>query len=172
MIGVDELLDWTKAEPEEVDNLKALERAAVEYLNEPGGRYWGLTAELVEEYPWRGETVIQLGNAPAGTVEVEEYDGSAWVAVAADRFRVSGRLVYMQQPTTYRSPRWPTPLRFTYDAGYEPLATDPDVWEGVPEDIKQAVRMLVSDWYEHPEGVRETSADVAVAVRDIMRKYQ
>lgn len=175
MIGADELFDWTKAEPEEIDNLRALERAAVEFLNEPGGRYWGLTAEIVEQLPWRGESPLLLGNEPAdGVVELEEYDGTAWATVDTSRYMLNGRMLYLDwgQPM-YRSPRWPVQIRATYSAGYEPLETDPDVWEGVPEDVKQAVRMLVMHWYRNPQAVvvGTTSAEVELGVRAIMRKY-
>lgn len=179
MISTAELTAWLRAIPTVEDDLiRSLERAAVAYINEPGGAYFGARTTITEEFKWRGGTQLIGNEVTLGDGEeftLEEWDGTAWGAVDASRYLLSGRLLYI-------SGSWPTGgshFRVSYPAGYtagDPQADpagDPDVWDA-PEDIKQVVRMLTAHWYTNREAavVGVTSDEVALGVRMILAKYR
>jgi hypothetical protein len=166
MISTAELMEWLRAEPEDYRAVQNLERAAVEFISQ-GGRYFGPRAEIVEEYPYRGGAIL-LGSEPLGAIVVEEEDAGAWVALTDHRR--TGRLLYLTGDRRYRPPAF---VRVTYEAGGEPDPADPEVWDA-PEPIRQAVRMLVADWYKNREGYKQTGQDgaaVQVAALEIVRRY-
>jgi hypothetical protein len=167
MIDVARLLDWLKAEPEDTELIRSLERAAVAYLSEPGGMYWGPRATISEPFVWRGGP-IRLANQPHGPVEIERWSGDAWEPTDAVSL-VTGRMVYVQG---VRVNFGPVHLRATYEAGGEPDDYDPDVWDA-PEDIQQAVRMLVAHWYLNREAVvvGTISQDIRLGVEAILRRH-
>jgi hypothetical protein len=170
MISTARLVAWAKAEglAAEETTLRELERAAVAYINEPGGRYFGAEDEIVENIPWRGEKVVRLGNEPTDLV-LESWDGTGWAVVSSGDYLVAGRLVYL---TDFRTTTGTTThLRATYTAGY--AETAPDVWDA-PADIQQAVRMLVGHWFTNREAavVGVASDEVAMGVRMILDKYR
>lgn len=169
MISVDELVEYCKADEADYDRIEALRDAAVAFINEPGGTYFGPTAEITEDVIWRGGA-FALGNEPTGgEITVTMHDGtSAFAAVDVTGFVVQGRLVYgyglsAPQLGTARH------LKVTYTAGYAE-AFDGSI--AAPEDVRQAVRMLVNHWYKHPEAVGDTTDEVAFAVSAILRKYR
>lgn len=170
MISTDELMDWLGAEPEDRATVEGLRAAAIAYINEPGGRYFGPLATITEDVTWNGGT-FQLGNEPVGgTVTFTQWgSGGTYEAYDASSWRVSGRLVYGVAGAYARG--WPVHLRASYQAGYAPDSIDDSIW-AAPEDIKQAVRMIVADWFLNREGTTEVSAEVNVAVQAILRKYR
>jgi len=167
MIPVDELVEYVKADEADYDRIEKLRDAAVAFVNEPGGRYFGPEAEITETIVWRGGA-FQLANVPTGAIEVEQHDGaSAFETVDATGFVVDGRLVYGYGMTV--PPTRARHLRVTYTAGYA------ETWDGAydaPEDIKQWVRMQVAYWYRHPEGESELGEDHRAALDAILRKYR
>jgi hypothetical protein len=167
MISDAELLAFTNADAGDLVMLRDMERAAVEYVNEPGGAYFGVTANQVEVIRYRGGP-IRLASEPTGDVVLEvEVSEGAWQAVT-DFVRV-GRMLYPRGGRCYTSPVF---VRATYDAGYEVDQADADVW-AAPELIRQAVRMLVAHWYLNRETVvvGTISSEVQMGVRDILRRF-
>lgn len=166
MISVDELVEYVRADEADYDRIEYLRDAAVAYINEPGGRYFGPTATITETIVWRGG-VFQLANTPLGALTITRANGAAWDAVDTTGWIIDGRLVYgygITAPTTGAAH-----FRVSYEAGYAPGF---DGAYAAPDDIKQAVRMLVAHWYRHPEAVGETTEEVDWAVSAILRKYR
>lgn len=164
MISMAELMDWLKAEPGDEALVRSLEREAVEFVSEPGGRYFGARKEITENHhAYRGGGVLCLGNEPEALVMEEQAPGGEWQAVGVDRYSVSGRLVYLRGVWTSG-----VLLRGRYMAGYTPDATDPDVWDA-PEVIKGVVRMLVAHRYQNREG--GDGEEVEAVVQTILRRF-
>lgn len=172
MIATAELVDVLKAESGQESLIRSLERAAVAAITRPGERYFGATASITDNLPWYGGSPLQLSNEPAGALTLEEWNGSAWVAIAADRYVRIGRLLYLQGQQ-WRASRDPVHVRATYSAGYTPAGGDPDVW-AAPEDVKQLVRMLTAFWYvrrgDGAEGV--LTAELRQTIDLVLEKYR
>lgn len=167
MIPVDELVEYCKADDADYDRIEKLRDAAIAFVNEPGGRYFGATAEITENIIWRGGT-FALANEPQGAVTFTRWDGSTWAEVDSTGFIIDGRLVYGYGLSSVNR-TGDVHLRATYDAGYE------EGFDGeyaAPEDIKQWVRMQVAFWYRHPEGESELGEDHRAALDAILRKYR
>lgn len=166
MIADEDLLAFTNADEGDLALLRSLERAAVEYVNEAGGPYFGVEAEQVETLLYRGGA-FRLASEPTGDVVLEEEVSPGVWQAWADFARV-GRMVY---PRGARRLSGAVFLRATYPAGYEVDEEDPSVWSA-PELIQQAVRMLVAHWYLNRETVvvGTTSNEVQMGVRDIIRR--
>lgn len=163
MIPVADLVTALNAEPGDATYIAQLLAAAVEYINEPGGRYFGSIAEVTENVVWRGGT-FQLASEPVdGVFAVTKWSGSAWEAVDTAGYVLDGRLVFADTPDL-RYGR--SHLRVTYEAGYEEIGEE---WDA-PEDIKQAVRMLVAHWFTNREGT--TSDEVKEGINMVLRKYR
>jgi hypothetical protein len=179
MISIADLTDWLNAGPEpltqaERDRLASLERAAVAHCQEVTGQYLGPSTtgddydepvEITEVLHWHGG-VLPLRNEPIGVILLEQWDGGAWSEIASDGFWVDGPHIY------FGTPPIASRFRATYNAGFQVDATDRTVW-AAPEDIKQAVRMLVAHWYLNREAVvvGSTSAEVEIAVRALLRAH-
>lgn len=151
MISDTELLNWTKAEPEDVPVLRALERAAIATIEHRTGRYWGVETEIVETRFWRGSSIELRATPVDGVVTVEYWDGSAWTAADSSTFYPSERFLRLAgSPPT----RWSqdTETRLTYTAGFTVDEGDEDVWDA-PEDIQLAVKLLVGHFYLNRETV-------------------
>jgi uncharacterized phiE125 gp8 family phage protein len=144
MISDADLIAHTKAEDAEISTLRRLEKAAIAMIQKRTGRYFGEVAEIVEYLQWRGWPML-LANEPIdGAVELESWSSGAWNAVEASAFAIHGSYIFWE--TTYSALTMPTRYRATYEAGYE---SDDDA----PEDIKQAVLLLVGHWNENREAV-------------------
>jgi len=169
MIGTAELVSWLKALPEEEPLIESLRASAVAFVNEPGGPYFGPETTLTETVNYRGG-VIQLSSQPQGAVTLEEFSGGAWVAVPADQYVAQGRIIHLLGRRTYTAPLF---LRASYPAGYEADAGDPDAWNA-PDDIKQAVRLLVAHWFANREAavVGTVAEEIALGVERILRNYR
>ncbi len=136
---------------DDLPTLRRLEKAAIAYIQTRTGRYWGGEGEVVETLQWRGWP-MPLANLPIddALTSFESWDGSAWSAVDAGSYSLVGGFIYIERGNSAWSPlSMPTRYRVTYDAGY---SASGDVW-AAPEDIKQAVLLLVGHWFENREGV-------------------
>jgi hypothetical protein len=169
MIPVYDLVEWLKAEPEDFDRIEALRHAAVAFVNEPGGRRFQASGAVVDNIAWTGGAFL-LSTEPAGAVTFTRWESSGWAEVDSTGFVIDGRLVYGYGLTWYGGST-PVHLRASYTGGYAVDPVDASAFDA-PEDIKQAVRMLVADWYRNPEGVGEVTDEVAVGVNAILRKYR
>lgn len=175
MILIADLVAALNAEPSDEPYLAQLLAAAVEYINEPGGRYFGPLKEITDARVVVG-SVVSLSNEPVGgVIDVTRWSGSAWDPVDTSGYVLDGRLVY----TTNLSNN--AHIRVTYVAGYaldgsDEYDTEPaaEATWAAPEDIKQAVRMLVGHWFLNRESavVATVSVEVAQGVSMILRKYQ
>lgn len=172
MISDDELLSWTKAEEEDTTLLRSLERAAVATVENRTGRHFGVEGEITETRFWRGGPIELRAEPVDGEVAVEQWDGSAWTAASASTFYVSGRFLRF---AGYPTLTWTTvrELRLTYTGGYTADAQDPNVW-AAPEDIKDAVRLLVAHRYLNREAVvvGTGAAEVPLGVDALIRDHK
>lgn len=178
MIPVAELRTWLNAEEEDVPTLFTLERAAVAAAQEITGMYLGpstvlvegeaTAVEVVETVHWSGGILV-LSNEPIGDVTLEQWDGAAWAAIEASAFYVDGALLRFNTRPTGTGTRY----RATYQAGYTADADDADVWDA-PEDIKQAVRMLVGSWWRIREGLVTGTivAEVPYGIELLLRAHK
>src|SRR5689334_7878363 len=115
MISDATLLAHTRAESADTAYLRFLERAAIAFLEKRTGGYFGVEDEVVEAVSRRGPTVA-LANEPIdGAVELESWDGSAWVAVSSSEFFVEKRLLTFQSSGSWSARVGPTRYRATYD---------------------------------------------------------
>ncbi len=153
MISDDVLLEYIR--PSTADDLPALrrlERAAVAFVEKRTGRYFRATGVVTEILHWRGWP-MPLANVPVGgtLTSVESWDGTAFSAVTAGSYYYDNGFLWWNSDTaSWTPPTTPTRYRVTYNAGYTAGVTDE--WSA-PEDIKQAVIMLVGHWFENREGV-------------------
>jgi uncharacterized phiE125 gp8 family phage protein len=161
MISVYELREWLRAEPEQDGEIADLLRAATAVVHLRTGRYFGPVAEITETVYWNGG-YVQLSNepltAPSGEdVILEEWDGTAWVDVDATTYYRDGAFIRSNNDASWGADRMGQ-FRATYYAGHEVDDIDEDVWEA-PEDVKQAVRMLVTHWFENRGVVSDAAAN-------------
>jgi uncharacterized phiE125 gp8 family phage protein len=170
MISDAELLSWTKAEAEDTDLLRALERAAVLTIQHRTGKYWGVEAEIVETRLWRGGPLELQVEPTDGTVAIEYWDGSAWAEADASTYYVSGAFL---KRADRLAPVTEQELRLTYTGGATVDVGDPDVWDA-PEDIKLAVRLLVAHFYLNRETVvvGVTANEVPFGVDALIRDHR
>lgn len=157
MISTADLQDWMKADDADAPVLRSLEEAAVAAISQLTGRYLGVTASVTDIIRFNGWP-LALNNDPIGgtLTSLEQWDGSAWRALTAADYYVDGSFVWPNSTYTPPAP-WLVPavtqrFRAIYQAGYAVDPTDADVW-AAPEDIKQAVKLLVGNWFENREGV-------------------
>lgn len=151
MISNEELLAHTRADESEIENLRRLEKAAIAFIENRTGRYLGPEAEVVEIVRWRGWP-LALANEPIdGTItSLESWNGSAFTTESSTSYYVFGSFIFGES-NAYTSLTAPSRFRVTYNAGFTQL-DDPDSTDA-PEDIKQAVLLLVGHWYENREAV-------------------
>lgn len=174
MISDAELLAWMKADAADTAALRALEQSAIQAVQKITGHYYGVTATQTEITRFRGIVPgswwpLQLKSDPIGGVitSLEQWDGAAWVLVAASNYYVDGSLVWPNASYT-----WPasylyypfTQLRFRviYSAGYT-VTGDANVWPA-PGDVQQAVKALVAYWFEDREG----EGQVPQGIKDLL----
>jgi len=178
MISDAELLDWMKADAADTATLRALEQAAIKAIQQQTGRYWGATATQTEIVRFRGIVPgswwpLVLKSDPIGGVitSLEQWDGSAWALVDATNYYVDGSLIWPNASYTWPAsylmyPYVQVRFRVIYSAGYTAAG---DVWPA-PEDIQQAVKLLVGAWYENRESVvvGTTAAEVPMSVQMLL----
>lgn len=171
MITVNDLMDWLNAEEADRELVTSLRASAIEYINEPGGRYFGPVRTITDFVVSRGGTFLLSNEPKDGVFTVERHDSGAWSAVDISEYVRDGRLIYGASPSRFGSSY--SHLKVTYQAGFEEYPPEGEEG-GAPEDVKQAVKMLVAHWFLNRETavVGSTSAEIAHGVNDIMRKYR
>lgn len=165
MISDTELLAYIRpASVEDIDVLRRLEKAAVAMIQKRTGRFFGVSGVVTEELQWRGWPMA-LSASPTALTTFQSWDGSAWAAVDASTYYLSGSFIYLQAGNSSWTPlSMPTRYKVTYTGGYTDLGGEE--WEA-PEDIKQAVIMLVGHWFENREAVvvgASSSGELPMAV--------
>jgi uncharacterized phiE125 gp8 family phage protein len=145
-----QLIAHTRAHEDEIEKLRSLEKAAIAHLQKRTGRYFGPVDEVTEYVQWRGWP-MQLANEPVGDLtSFKSWDGSAFSDVDTSSYYVQGQYIYWN--TTNWSPlTMPSRYEVVYNAGFETL-DDPNETDA-PDDIKQAVLLLVGHWNENREAV-------------------
>lgn len=153
MISTDELVDWMKADDADAYMLRILEQAAVKAIEKLTGRYLGVTAARTETIRFVGWPLV-LSNEPIGGVltSLETWDGSAFQVQTLTDYSVEGSFVWPNSTTVSAEQTATRRVKVIYQAGYTVDPLDADVWDA-PEDIKQAVRLLVGHWFENRESV-------------------
>lgn len=178
MISTPDLQEWMKADDADALTLRRLEESAIAAIQKQTGRYLGVTvAAFVEIVRFRGWP-LQLSNQPTGGVitTLEVWDGSAWSAVAATDYYVSGSFVWPNAtsavPTT-TIPAASRRYRATYPAGYTVDANDADVW-AAPADIQMLVLLLVGHWFENRESVvvGTSAAEIPQGLQMLMEPHR
>lgn len=124
---------------------------------------------------WPDDDEIVLPKPPLQAVNSVEYtdENGATSTLSSSRYIVDtdsapGRLVLK------RDESWPSDIlqsaagiRVEYDAGFGDAASD------VPEDILQAMKLMVGHWYEHREEVSEIRLyDVPFAAEALLNDYR
>jgi hypothetical protein len=149
----------------------AMEEAAVAYLQNETGRYFGESGEITEILSANGWASIWLQAAPI--TDDEDYfpfllerrstPSGDWEVVDSTDYEVDGYRLY---PLSY----W-TPARRTLRATYYSSAYA----EGAePPDVQQAVRELVTRMYKYRLPFVEGSvlADLPGSVADVIRAHK
>jgi hypothetical protein len=169
MISDDDLVLWTKADEADLPTLRRLEKAAIAYIQGRTGRYYGATAEIVEPLQWNGWP-MPLANDPVdGEVTLESWSSGAWSEVDASSYTLLNGFIFLESTTTSALSR-PTRYRATYNAGYEVDADDDNVW-AAPDDIQQAVLLLVGSWMENREAVGQVTQAVELGVDALLASH-
>lgn len=153
MLSDEDLRLWIKpVEDEEIETLRRLEKAAIAHIQKKTGRYFGPVAVVTEYLNWRGWP-MQLANVPLSLTTFKSWSGSAWTTVDATSYYLQGSFIFWNSRT---APAWspltmPTRYEVVYQAGYAQLE-DPNA-TAAPDDVQQAVLLLVGHWYENREAV-------------------
>lgn len=152
MITDADLVTWLRAKPDDIETLRRLERAAISLIQKKTGRYFGPETEVTEYVNWRGWPMA-LSNEPIdGTLtSFKSWDGTAFSDVDASSYYLQGSFIYWNSRTPISPLTIPTRYQVVYQAGYAQL-DDENAWEA-PENIQQAVLLLVGHWYENREAV-------------------
>lgn len=152
MISDRDLIAHTRALDEDIETLRRLEKAAIAYIQNRTGRYFGVEAEIEEVVRWRGWP-LSLANEPIDgeITSLESWDGSAYTAMDSTSYYVFGSHIFGEGTTSWTPLTAPNRFRVTYQAGYAQLE-DENEWDA-PEDVKQAVLLLVGHWFENREAV-------------------
>lgn len=177
MISTADLQDWMKADDADAPVLRRLEEAAVKAVETITGRCYSVTQAVTEIIRFRSWP-LPLANAPIGgaITSLEQWDGSAWVLVAASNYYIDGGYVWPNPtytwPPSYLFPLLTLRFRVIYQAGYTVDPLDADVWPA-PADIQQAVKLLVGTWFEHRESVvvGESAYEVPQSVQMLLSPH-
>jgi hypothetical protein len=175
MVPLAELLTHARASDADADLIVAYEAAAVQHVQRLTGRYFGPPAERTEYVAGEGQRELILVNdiAPEGTVAVV-MDGTA---VPAEDFEIRGRR--LRHVSGWGHPGYAAAdLVVTYTAGYavtQPADDydDPIADVAAPDDVRQAVRLLVAHWYEFriPVALGTVAPEVAAGLRDLLAPW-
>lgn len=170
MIATATLLDWMKADAADTAMLRLLEQAAVKAAEKITGRYLGIAAAVTEIIRFKNWP-LSLANTPISITSVSQWDGSTYALIDAANYYVDGSFIWSNASFVY-PPVIPDPQRFQviYQAGY---AGAGDVW-AAPQDIQQAVLLLVGHWYENRESVvvGTSAVEVPLSVQAILSAHQ
>ena len=170
MIRLADMKKHLKAEDHTADDdlIVEIEQAAVAFIQNETGRFFGGIGEITEVVSANGWASIWLQAEPI--MDDPDYMpftlerrvlGSGWGAVGATEFEVDGYRLY---PLTYWTPGHRT-LRATYWAGYDEGAE--------PADVQQAVKELATRMYERRSAMVEGSvSEMPFSVRDVIRAHR
>lgn len=136
----------------EDDYVTALESAAVEFVQNETGRYFGAPLSTTEYLTGAGRSELYLAEAPAtlpATLSERPYPGSDPVTITAastDGYVLRGAMTLVRKAGLL----WARGYEYqvTYTKGYAP--------EAEPTDIRQLVTALVTHWYVTRVPVAET----------------
>lgn len=145
-----------------------MEEAAVAFMENETGKYFGELSEITEVLSANGWAPIWLRATPLADsddtpvlLESRTYPNGSWAEVAATDYEIDGQRLY---PLAYWIPGSRT-LRLTYWAGS-------DVG-GEPADVRQAVRELVTRMYEKRMPYVDSSVvDLVAGVREVIRAHR
>lgn len=147
----------------------AMEEAAVAYIQNETGRYYGESGEITEVLSAFGWGPITLQTAPEPdsiytpiTVEKRTLLSGDWEVVDAADYEIDGNRLF---PRVFWTPGART-IRITYTGGYDEGAE--------PADIQQAVRELVARMYKYRLPFVEGSvlAELPASVSDVIRAHR
>lgn len=147
-----------------------MEQAAVAFMQNETGKYFGQSGEIVEILSANGWASIWLQAAPMidddyypFVLEQRATPSGEWEVIADSDYEVDGYRLY---PLTY----W-TPGRRTLRATYY---SDAYAEGAEPPDVQQAVRELVTRMYKHRLPFVEGSVltDLPASVRDVIRAHK
>ncbi len=174
MISDAQLIAQVNGEDEDLPRLRALEQSAIKHIENRTGNYFGREAQVTEFLLWRGWPML-LGSHPIdGIVTLESFSNGTWNAVDVSSYSLHGGFIYWEgvQNALTR----PTRYRATYNAGFGSTGgtygtgygTDEDEWNA-PEDVKQAVLLLVAHWFRNREG--EYPDDIERALKSLLEPH-
>lgn len=153
----------------DLPTLRRLEKAAIAMIEQKTGRYFGVTATITETLLWRGWPMM-LANPTTSLTTFTSWDGTAFTAVDASSYSYAAPFIYFNAVRSSWTPlSMPSRYVVTYTAGYAVGATA-DEW-AAPEDIKQAVLLLVGHWFENREAVvvgASSSGELPLAVSALL----
>lgn len=154
MISDADLLAYIRpATTDDLPTLRRLEKAAIAFIEKKTGRYFGVAGEITESLQWRGWP-MRLANEPLdGITTFESWDGSAFSSVDSTSYYFDYPFIFLQSSRSTWTPlTMPARYQATYDAGYSSTGDDENETTA-PEDVKQAVLLLVGHWFENREAV-------------------
>jgi hypothetical protein len=172
MIALAELKKHLKVDEDQTNEdalIKGYEEAAVAIMESETGCYFGPVAQISEVVSGNGWGPIYLRGEPVTddeydpfALERRESQGVEFGAVVATDYEIDGRALY---PLAWWTPAQRN-LRATYTAGY---AENEE-----PQDIRQAVRELVTKMYEHraPMVVGTIVAELPYSVQQVIRAWR
>lgn len=171
MIRLVDLKRHLKVDPDQTADdtlIVEMEQAAVAYLQNATGCYFGPVAEISEVLSANGWASIWLQGPPIlddedrpFALERRTYPAGAWEAVESADYEVDGARLY---PLVYWSPALRS-LRASYWAGYAEGAE--------PPDVQQAVRELVAKMYDHRKPIVEGSvSELPFGVQRVIRSHR
>jgi uncharacterized phiE125 gp8 family phage protein len=166
------------AEPVDKDHIAYLIAAARRYLDGRDGRLGrALITQTWELAIAQWPKVVGLNVPPVQSVETVEYldPNGAAKTLDAGKYRVRG--LNSRGPATVRpveGETWPAiaddpeAITITFKAGYGDDPSD------VPEPIRQAIRLLVADWYDKREASMAIAglASIPTGVGDIIAQFR
>lgn len=173
MISLADLKLHLKVDADQTDDdtlIVEMEQAAVAYLQNETGRYFGPAAEIVEVLSANGWASIWLQAAPITddedyypfVLEQRATPSGDWEVIESTDYEVDGYRLY---PLKYWTPGRRTLRATYYAAGYDEGAE--------PADIQQAVRELVTKMYKHRKPIVEGGvAELPFGVADVIRAHR
>lgn len=172
VLSLQEMKAWTRQDVSEDDGLlEQLIEDATDYIDGPSGIGIALAPQTWELSLDGFPSVIEIPLGPVLSVDSIQYvdtDG-ADQTLDVSKYRVDSRSNPARITPAYNE-TWPTTrdvtnaVNVTFRVGHE----------SVPNDLKRAVALLASHWYEHRSAVNigNTVQEYPLAVNSILNKYR